>query len=136
MQLCNETITVFNTRMDEEKGYDVYIPTVINGVSWHCDIASNVDSTGLKAANKFTIRIPIDADFSGKAYAEPSVYAGGDPTYLFTLKNGDIIIKGAYDGTGLTLADIKAFAGDTVKVLGVTDNRRAPHGKHWKVVGS
>lgn len=134
VQLCNETITVFNSRMDEDKGYDVYKPTVINGVSWHCEIASTVDSTGLKAANKFTIRIPADADFSGKAYAEPSVYAGGDPNNLFTLKNGDIIVKGALTGD-LSLKQITAQAEDLVKVLGVTDNRRAK-APHWKVVGS
>ena len=90
MKLCTETITVFNARMDNDKGYDIYIPTVIRGVSWFCEIASAVDSSGLKAANKFIIRIPDDADFSDKAYAVPVVYAGGDPAILFTLKQGDI----------------------------------------------
>ena len=75
MELCTETITIFNARLDDEDGYDVYIPTVIRGASWHCEIASTVDASGLKAANKFTVRIPTDADFSGKAYADPIAYA-------------------------------------------------------------
>lgn len=79
MKECNETITVFNTRLDDDKGYDLYVPTIIRGVSWFCEIASNVDSSGLKAANKFIIRIPVDADFSDKAYVPPAAYAGGDP---------------------------------------------------------
>ena len=91
MKECHETITVFNARMDGDKGYDIYVPTVIHGVSWFCEIASNVDSSGLKAANKFIIRVPVDADFSGKAYAPPVAYAGGDPNEIFTLKQGDII---------------------------------------------
>ena len=51
MKECNETITVFNTRLDDDKGYDLYVPTIIRGVSWFCEIASNVDSSGLKAAD-------------------------------------------------------------------------------------
>lgn len=135
MNLCNDTITVFNARMDEANGYDVYFPTVITGVSWYGEIQSTVDSTGLKAANKYTVRIPTDADFSGKAYADPAAYAGGDPAYLFTLQSGDIIVKGAHNENGLSVRDIEAL-GENVKVLGVSDNRRASHGKHWKVVGA
>ena len=136
MKLCSETITVFNARLDENSGYDVYIPTVINGVSWHCEIASSVDSSGLKAANKFTIRIPEDADFSGKMYASPTAYAEGDPDNLFTLKSGDIIVRGAVVDTGLKPADLQRLFGEVVTILGVTDNRRTPNARHWKVVGA
>lgn len=135
MKLCDKTITVFNSRTDEENGYDVYYPTVITGVSWHCEIASTVDD-GLKAANKFTIRIPLDADFSGKAYVNPNAYAGGDPNLIFTLKNGDIIIQGAETETGLKPADLRLRYGEVVTVLGVTDNRGNRHAQHWKVVGA
>ena len=62
MNLCNETITVFNAKLNPETGNDDYNGTVIDGVSWFCEIVSTVDQ-GLKAANKFTIRIPEDADF-------------------------------------------------------------------------
>ena len=137
MRLCNETITVFNSRLDEESGMDTYHHTVISGVSWYSDIAANVEGDGgLKAANKFTIRIPVDADFSGKAYASPIAYAGGDPNYLFTLKNGDIIVRGAVDEQGLRPADLKKKYPEIVTILGVTDNTRAPRSKHWKVVGA
>lgn len=52
MKLCNETITVYNAKLNQEIGDDVYYRTVISGVSWFCEIASNVDSKGLTAANK------------------------------------------------------------------------------------
>ena len=162
MKLCNETITILNKRLDDDTGYDIYVPTVITGVSWFCEIRSNVDSTGLQAANLFTIRIPEDADFSGKAYVEPAAYAGGDPTKVFTIDNGDIIVKAAVsvpdpepgenssgsgqesntsgseqEGTSFSLkpADLQALYGQVVTVLGVTDNRRTARAPHWKVVG-
>ena len=78
----------------------------------------------------------MNADFSGKAYADPIAYAGGDPNYLFTLKNGDIIVRGAVDEQGLRPADLKKKYPEIVTILGVTDNTRAPHSKHWKVVGA
>jgi hypothetical protein len=137
MRLCNETITVFNARLDSTDGYDVYYATVIKGVSWYCDIASNVDSSGLKAANKFTIRIPVDADFGGKTYLDPKAYAETEtPETAFTLHNGDIIIKGEVSEDNLRPADLKKKFSDYVTILGVTDNRRAPHSRHWKVVGA
>lgn len=138
MKLSNETITIFNAKLDTVNDLDVYTPTVIHGASWFCEIASNVDSSGLKAADKFTIRIPADANFGGKSYVDPVTYANtGDPAKQFTLKNGDIIVKG--DASGATDprpgALQKAYT-DCITILGVTDNRRAPNAKHWKVVGA
>lgn len=135
MKLCDEVITVFNAQLDAETGMDAYYPTVISGVSWYCETASTVDASGLKAADKFTIRIPEDADFSGKRYVPPAAYATGDPAAVFTLKTGDILVKGAVDQAGLRPADLQRMCGEIVTVLGVTDNRRAPRARHWRVVG-
>ena len=135
MKLCNETITLFNAKLDTETGYDAYVPTVIKGVSFYCDIASTVDSSGLKAANKFTIRIPMDADFSGKAYVAPTEYADADSAGAFTFAQGDIIIKG--EETDITVpSELKKKYSEYVTILGVIDNRRSPNAKHWRVVGS
>ena len=135
MNLCNETITVFNAKLNTTTDNDDYNGTVITGVSWFCEIVSTVNE-GLKAANKFTIRIPENADFGGKAFASPLDYAAAeDVSGLFTLRNGDIVVRGAVTATGLRPAtlhkDYEAFT-----ILGVTDNRRAPHAPHWKVVGA
>jgi len=137
LKLCNETITVYNAKYDKTADADVYIKTVIIGVSWFCEIATNVDKDGLKAANKFIIRIPEDADFGGKDYAKPSDYAKAqDVSKLFTLKAGDIVVKGIATETSPKPADLHKLYNDVTTILGVTDNRRAPHGKHWKVVGA
>lgn len=135
MNLCNETITVFNAKLNPDTGNDDYNATIIIGVSWFCEIVSNVDSSGLKAANRFTIRIPETADFDDKKYISPRGYAASeDISGLFTIQSGDIIVRGAVREPNLRPTVLhKTY--ETFTVLGVTDNRRARNGAHWKVVG-
>lgn len=136
MKLCDKTITIFNRRLDVEKGWDVYIPTVIRGVSWYGDVAVDVTKEGLIAASKYTIRIPVDADFDGKTYVDPIAYRE-EPiiTGLFTLSTGDIIVKAEITDSGLTPTEIKESYPDVCTLLGVTDNRTAPNAPHWRVTG-
>ncbi len=137
MKLCDEIITVYNALLDPKTGYDTYNRTVISGVSWFCEIASNVDSKGLTAANKFIIRISDNADFSGKVYIPPKEYAKtGSSEAFFTLHEGDIIVHGMADEIHPHPAELHAKYDEVVTVLSVTDNRRGNHGKHWKVVGA
>jgi hypothetical protein len=139
VKLCNDTITVFNARVDPDVGGNVWIPTVITGASWYLTDASTVDTSkgGLIAANKATIRIPENADTGGKAYADPVSYASAeDVSGLWTLKGGDIVVKAAVEGDDWTPARLKAAYADCVTVLGVTDNRRAPNGKHWRITAT
>ena len=139
MKLCNDTITVFNARVDPDEGGNVWVPTVITGVSWYATDASTVDASkgGLVAANKATIRIPVEADTGGKAYADPVSYASAEDVYkLWTLKGGDIVVKAAVEGEDWTPAELKATYADCVTILGVTDNRRAPRAPHWRITGT
>ncbi len=140
MKLCNDTITVFNARVDPDVGGNVWTPTVITGASWYATDASTVDATkgGLVAANKATIRIPESADAGGKVYADPVTYANAeDVSGLWTMQNGDVIVKGDASATvNPTPAKLKAAYADCVTVLGVTDNRRAPNAPHWRVTGT
>lgn len=139
MKLCNDTITVFNARVDPDVGGNVWIPTVIAGAGWYLTDASTVDASkgGLVAANKATIRIPVDADTGGKAYADSVSYANAeDVSGLWTLKGGDIVVKAAVEGSDWTPARLKAAYAECVTVLAVTDNRRAPNGKHWRITAT
>ena len=137
MKLCNETVTVFNKKVDVSNGWDVYNPTIIRGVSWYCEIASVVDGNGLHAANRFTIRIPANADFDGKTYVDHITYENESiVSGVFTLANGDIIVKAEVTDASLTPAQLKERYPDFCTILGVTDNRRAPNAPHFKVVGS
>ena len=111
MKLCNDTITVFNARLDPDVGGNVWAGTVITGVSWWATDASTVDASkgGLVAANKATIRIPLEADTGGKQYTDPVSYANAeDVSRLWTLKGGDIVVKAAVEGADWTPAKLKA----------------------------
>jgi len=139
VKLCNDTITVFNARVDPGVGGNVWVPTVITGASWFATDASTVDASkgGLVAANKVTVRITAEANAGGKQYTDPVSYASAeDVSRLWTLKGGDIVVKAAVEGDDWTPAKLKAAYAECVTVLAVTDNRRAPKGKHWRITGT
>lgn len=138
MRLCNETVTVYNARVNPVTRMEEYVPTVLKGVSWHCQIVSRVTDSGLKAANVFTLRISDPVNASGKSYTEPKDYGRSqDISNQWTLQKGDVIVKGEVD-SALPPAKLRDMYGaDRVfTVLGITDDRRAPNAKHWKVVGA
>ena len=135
MRGCNETITLFNARRDGETGRFVYLPTVIAGCSWHRGQRVVIDAEGgLMAADEVTVRIPVDADFGGRAYVDPVAWrAGGEG---FTLQGGDIAVKGRVTGGDWTPAALKAAFAECFTVLGVIDNTSAPRGGHWRLTGA
>ena len=136
MKLCNDTITVFNRKLDVESGYDVYYPTVIKNVSWYGTVAVSVDTNGLHAANHYTVRIPIDADFGDKTYIDPIAFKEADSVDgVFTFSQGDIIVKAEVESIEKP-SDLHSNYADCCTILGVTDDRRAPNAPHWKVVGA
>ena len=137
MKLCTETITIYNAKYDTATGYDVYNRSVISGVSWFCDIASNVDGSGLKAANKFIIRIPVTADFRGRSYLPPNEYAEtATPENYFTLREGDLIVRGEATEENPRPAELHKNYSEVATILRITDDRRGQYARHWKVVGA
>ncbi len=127
-----DTITIFNAVLDPDKGYDLFIPTVIKGVSWLEQMLSTQDNIGVKEGSKYTIQVPEEADFSGRTYVEPHLYTGARGT--FTFNTGDIIIRGV-EWNKSTPAELRKKYGRTVKVMGVFDFRTAPNARHWKLEG-
>ena len=137
MRLCDETITLFNARRDGDSGGFRYVPTVIAGCSWHCRQRCAVEAGGgLAAADEYVVRIPADADFGGRRFVDPVTWRAGGDEDCFTIHGGDIAVKGAVSGDGWTPARLKAAHAECFTVLGVTDNRRAPRGGHWKITGA
>ena len=130
MKECNETITVYNRSYDDTTGLDVWTPTTIAGVSWFERLDTAITDSGLKSAAKCTVRIPTDATCT-KTYVDPLSYTSPSTTY--TLTAGDIIIRGACLQCK-NPAELKKHHSDMVTILGVTDNRGRPRGKHFKVV--
>ena len=137
MKNAGEVITLFNARRDEETGGHVYVPTVIAGCSWFGGLRSGLDAKGgLAAADEYAVRIPVDADFGGKAYTDPVAWRREGGEGQFTIQGGDIAVKDAVEGDDWTPSALKAAYADCFTVMGVTDNRNAPHGAHWRIVGA
>ena len=136
MKLADETVTVYNAVNDPETDSTRYERTVITGVHWFSTAKSTVDSSGLKAANQVTVRIPTDADFGGKSYAPPHEFAA-NPDAFFTLNDGDFIVRGEAPEENPRPAQLhKAYGDRVMTILAVTDSSRAPHAPHWKAVGA
>ena len=136
---CTETVTVFNARVDPVTRAEEYAPTVLRGVSWRGEMAAGVVDGGLRAENAFVLRIPEAVDAGGKAWADARDYrTAGDVSGLWTLRKGDVIVKGGAAEAGMSPALLQALYGaeNVMTVLGVTDNRRAPRARHWKVTGA
>jgi len=79
---------------------------------------------------------PGGGDFGGKVYLPPKQYAAtDDPAAAFTLVAGDLVVLGI-GAEDLRPAAIHDTYSEAATILQVTDNRRAPRGRHWKVIGS
>ena len=137
MKMCEETITLFNARLDARTGGFAYVPTVIAGCSWHRRQREAVDAKGgLVCADECVVRIPADADFGGKRYVDPAAWRQGSVEGCFTIQGGDAMVRGTVSGADWTPARLKAAYADSMVVLGVTDNTRAPNGGHWRITGA
>ena len=141
MNLCNETVTVINQRYNQTEGYTEYKKTIIQGTSWYGSLKSNVDSSGLKAANQYIVRIPTNASFNGKSYVDPIAYSkltNAKADEFFTFANGDLIVHGsvAEPEAEITPKLIQDNYAEALTVLSVNDNRRTQNAPHWKVVGA
>lgn len=138
MKLCDDVLTLFNARLDKSRDTTVYEKTVIHGISWYSSIKTNVSDKGLQSANVFVVRIPIEADFSGKEYCDAKTYTElEDVSRVFTLKQGDVMVKGTVSDSVTTPAQVhKEHPETTFTIHSVVDNRRALNAKHWKVGGA
>lgn len=111
MQLTDTTMTLFASAIERSTGNVCYSAEVYHNVSWFEETVTGLDSDGgLKSASKITIRIPRTA----------SAFPG---------RPGDLVAKGSWP-------TLDAAVGCTATILGVTDNRRASHAPHWKVVAT
>jgi hypothetical protein len=135
MKLSTDVITVYNKYTDPTTRFQKYIPTVIKNIHWFGEQQVNVISTGLYEADKYTIRVPIDADFGGKEYVTPKTYERStDRTNQFTFAEGDVIVHGEHVVENAKPAMLQEEFDDVVIVLSITDNSKAPNAQHWKVV--
>lgn len=140
MKVCTENITIYNSYIDKITRFKAYIPTKISGVSWYGSLEAAVTADGLIGADKYTIRIPTDAQIeSSKKYLSPKAYAAqpnDQKSKYWTIGEGDCIVKGFVDDIGSDAKPDKLEEkyDNVVTVISVTDNRRVDNAPHWRVV--
>lgn len=132
--VTNADITIFNRRVGESRE-DVLIPTIIKGVSLY----AKKDTTGsnyVDDSHSATIRIPANADCSGKQYIDAKQYEKlTDWSRYWTLQADDIIVRGQIKETGLTQTDLTKGYDDVFLISGYSDNRSrgTKNSHHWRV---
>ena len=97
-------------------------------------------SKELSKSDAYTIRIPADADTSGKKYADQKAYSELDDTVFsgyWTLQPGAIIVQGLVDLETATETELRQSYPEVIFVRNFTDNRSRGSSsmKHWRVGG-
>lgn len=93
--MFKDNCTLYNKAYDTEKGYDVYHRTVLKGVRWEERQGVNVAKLGMSEADKLLVLIPFSVDAERKLAMTAKAYARtSDKTQFWTLKEGDILVKG------------------------------------------
>ena len=136
----NQIITIFNARFLAKTRSEVYLPTVIQNVSFYESHASSATDGVWTDDSAYKFRIP----FVGAGIQNDRTYRKADDFYRsdvegWTIRKGDIVMLGAYAGdkTSLTMADLKALGKKLIAVTDFADNtiRGSDAVKHWRIGG-
>ena len=138
--IVNSDITVFNKRYDRAERTERFYGTQIRGVSFYSRKGTSSGSKELSKSDAYTIRIPADADTSGKKYADQKAYSELDDTVFsgyWTLQPGAIIVQGLVDLETATETELRQSYPEVIFVRNLTDNRSRGSSsmKHWRVGG-
>lgn len=140
----NADITLFNKFYDSENRQDIFLPTVIRGVSLYMRNGSTGDNKYRESSSTYKIRIPIDADMGGSTYADPVSYMRmqkEDAAAHWTLQADSIIVNAAIEESELTetvnLTELTKKYGAIITVTDFSDNtvRGIRRMKHWRIGG-
>lgn len=134
----NSTITIFNRRLDDER-HEILIPTVIQDASWFYGRRS---SGGQYADNEdsYSVRIPFNADTSGKEYIEPWEWkdlTDEQVSGYWTIQKDDIVVRGEMSGNQTDQTAITSQTDDCFVVNTFANNtiRGSDIVKHWRLGG-
>lgn len=135
----NADITIFNRIMDAQSKSYRLIPTTIRGVSLYAASGSSFGSEQSSDSDSYKIRIPIDADTSGKSYIECEAYESlttEQATWAWTIQKSNLIVLGELSGDYTEQLLKKQY--DTITVNNFSDNttRGSKRVRHWRIGGA
>lgn len=122
--IVNTDITIYNRKANPGTKRMDYCRTVIKGVHWYTDQKVTVAEDGLKSADAYKIRIPMDNREDN--YLDPENYAAlpwGEHKKYWTLENGDLFIKGAVTFEITRPSELQSLHKPCGRVQSYSDNR-------------
>ena len=146
--ITNTAITILNGRMDKEERRIKYFPTVTRRVSHQKAKGATIASNGVWGDNvNYKIRIPlVGSDIQDKRLYMPCLeYAKLEDTEAaayWTIKKGDLIVRGEYPGDPMFEDAVNAFvrenAVDLIHVTEYADNTMGGslYVRHYRIGGN
>lgn len=128
--ITNESLTIYNRKLDPETRQYVYRRTEIPNVHWYTDQKVSLGDNGLISADLYKIRIP--AGRQTERFVPADKYAAllyGEEKSYWTVENGDLFVKGIVRDEITKESDLKNKHYVYGKVLSFSDNRKGgiPH---------
>ena len=143
-----DAVTIFNGRTEKDTRRKIFIPTVINGVSYVEGKGSKVADNGVWSDDvQYKIRVPLIAVVQdGREYMRDLNYAALDnecAAKYWTIQKGDLVVKSEYAGENSLLYedDIITYAKeqglDLIHVTEYADDTAGGslYTKHWRIGG-
>ena len=125
--------TVFNVVYNKEKRLEELSTAHIYGIHWEDNKSVNVVKSGMSDADKVEIYIPMSAK-TDKKYKQPKKFEKNSDG-CFTLRPGDIIVKGIVEYKGAVAKLSNEFDNSIVITSVDTFDYGKQNMKHWKVSG-
>lgn len=130
--ITNESLTIYNRKMDPVTRQYVYRRTEIPEIHWYTDqkVQMLSDDKGLVSADLYKIRIPEGKQTSNFIPAhEYAALPYGEESRYWTVENGDLFVKGIVEDEITKESDLKKKYYVYGKVLSYSDNRKGgiPH---------
>ena len=122
--ITNADITIYNRKRNPETKKMEYCRTILKGVHWYTDQKVTVGENGLKSADVYKIRVPMDNREDN--YLTPEKYAAlpwGEHTKYWTIENGDLFIKGEVELEITKPSDLESPHSPWGTVVSYSDNR-------------
>lgn len=132
--ITNTAMTVYNKYVENRE--EKFQRTVLSAVQWDSSAATVKRKSADMQNNKAVIALP---HYIGVAYLKKNAWlAAADKTAFWTLKEGDIVVRGNVADeitTGFTLSDLRAKYDDVLEIVSVAFmDQGSPNTHHWEIL--
>ena len=117
---CNDTITIYHAVFNKETRCDTWMEQVIHGCSWYSKLQIQPADKGVKSANEFRVRIPLE-----NAPAE------------LIMSKGDYVVRGHKQLPEITPSSIAEQYDEHFMIMSYTVNKECgDYSKHIRIQGA